>query len=90
MGRYLFRRAWQSLITLIVVVVLVFLGIRALPGDPALALAGKIGRQQRSRPSGMNMGSINRSLFSSGSMLCNCCTVILGSRSVRDLALPRC
>lgn len=41
MGRYLLRRAWQSLLTLIVVVILVFLGIRALPGDPALALAGE-------------------------------------------------
>ena len=41
MGRYLFRRAWQSALTLVVVVILVFLGVRALPGDPALALAGE-------------------------------------------------
>jgi peptide/nickel transport system permease protein len=39
--RYLFHRAWQSLVTLLLATVVVFLGIRALPGDPALALAGE-------------------------------------------------
>jgi peptide/nickel transport system permease protein len=38
---YLFNRAWQSLVTLFLATVVVFLGIRALPGDPALALAGE-------------------------------------------------
>jgi peptide/nickel transport system permease protein len=41
MGRYLFHRAWQSAVTLVLATVVVFLGIRALPGDPALALAGE-------------------------------------------------
>lgn len=41
MRRYLFHRAWQSLLTLLLATVVVFLGIRALPGDPALALAGE-------------------------------------------------
>jgi peptide/nickel transport system permease protein len=41
MRRYLFNRAWQSLMTLVLATVVVFLGIRALPGDPALALAGE-------------------------------------------------
>lgn len=41
MRRYLFTRAWQSLLTLFGATVVVFLGIRALPGDPALALAGE-------------------------------------------------
>ncbi len=41
MGRYLFNRAWQSLVTLLLATVVVFLGIRQLPGDPALALAGE-------------------------------------------------
>jgi len=41
MRRYLFNRAWQSLVTLVLATVVVFLGIRALPGDPALALAGE-------------------------------------------------
>lgn len=41
MSRYLLTRAWQSLLTLLGAVVVVFLGIRALPGDPALALAGE-------------------------------------------------
>ena len=41
MGRYLFHRAWQSAVTLVLATVVVFLGMRALPGDPALALAGE-------------------------------------------------
>jgi peptide/nickel transport system permease protein len=39
MQRYLFNRAWQSLLTLFLATVVVFLGVRALPGDPALAMA---------------------------------------------------
>jgi peptide/nickel transport system permease protein len=39
--RYLFNRAWQSALTLLLATVVVFLGVRALPGDPALALAGE-------------------------------------------------
>jgi peptide/nickel transport system permease protein len=41
MARYLLTRAGQSLITLVLATIVVFLGIRALPGDPALALAGE-------------------------------------------------
>ena len=41
MRRYLLNRAWQSAVTLVLVTVVVFLGVRALPGDPALALAGE-------------------------------------------------
>lgn len=41
MRRYLLHRAWQSLVTLLLATVVVFLGVRALPGDPALALAGE-------------------------------------------------
>ncbi|AOS64209.1 ABC transporter permease [Actinoalloteichus hymeniacidonis] len=41
MGRYLFTRTWQSLITLLLASLVVFLGVRALPGDPALAMAGE-------------------------------------------------
>ena len=41
MARYLVNRAWQSLVTLVLATVVVFLGVRALPGDPALALAGE-------------------------------------------------
>jgi peptide/nickel transport system permease protein len=40
-ARYLLTRAWQSALTLMLASVVVFLGIRALPGDPALALAGE-------------------------------------------------
>ena len=41
MRRYLINRAWQSVVTLFLATVVVFLGVRALPGDPALALAGE-------------------------------------------------
>ncbi|MEV4201217.1 ABC transporter permease [Micromonospora globbae] len=41
MSRYLITRAWQSALTLLLSTVVVFLGVRALPGDPALALAGE-------------------------------------------------
>jgi peptide/nickel transport system permease protein len=39
--RYLLNRGWQSLVTLLLATIVVFLGLRALPGDPALALAGE-------------------------------------------------
>ena len=41
MGAFLLRRAGQSLVTLLLASIVVFCGIRALPGDPALALAGE-------------------------------------------------
>jgi peptide/nickel transport system permease protein len=41
MGAFLLRRAGQSLVTLFLATIVVFFGIRALPGDPALALAGE-------------------------------------------------
>ena len=41
MGRYLFHRLWQSTVTLFLASLVVFWGVRALPGDPALALAGE-------------------------------------------------
>jgi peptide/nickel transport system permease protein len=41
MARYLFNRLWQSALTLVLASIVVFIGIRALPGDPALAMAGE-------------------------------------------------
>jgi len=41
MGGYLFRRLGQSLVTLVLATMVVFAGVRALPGDPARALAGE-------------------------------------------------
>ena len=41
MRAYILRRGGQSVLTLLVVTVVIFFGIRALPGDPALALAGE-------------------------------------------------
>lgn len=41
MRGYLLRRAGESLITLFLSSLVVFFGIRALPGDPALAMAGE-------------------------------------------------
>jgi peptide/nickel transport system permease protein len=39
--RYLLRRLGQSLVTLVLATMVVFAGVRALPGDPARALAGE-------------------------------------------------
>lgn len=41
MGRYLLRRLGESAVTLLLASVVIFLGMRALPGDPALALSGE-------------------------------------------------
>ena len=41
MARYLIDRLWQSALTLVLASIVVFLGVRALPGDPALAMAGE-------------------------------------------------
>jgi peptide/nickel transport system permease protein len=41
MRRYLVTRLVESIITFILATIVVFLGIRALPGDPARALAGE-------------------------------------------------
>jgi peptide/nickel transport system permease protein len=41
MRRYVLRRLLESLVTFVLVTIVVFAGIRALPGDPARALAGE-------------------------------------------------
>lgn len=41
MGRYLLRRLLESAVTLVLASFVVFLGVRALPGDPARTLAGE-------------------------------------------------
>ncbi|GAA1322035.1 ABC transporter permease [Pseudonocardia xinjiangensis] len=41
MRSYLLHRLWQSAVTLVLATIVVFLGVRALPGDPALAFAGE-------------------------------------------------
>src|SRR5262252_9365067 len=41
MRRYVLRRLLESVITFVLVTIVVFLGIRALPGDPARTLAGE-------------------------------------------------
>ena len=41
MASYLLNKVWQSLVTLLLSALVVFFGVRALPGDPALALAGE-------------------------------------------------
>ena len=41
MTRYLLTRLWQSAVTLVLASVVVFVGVRQLPGDPALAQAGE-------------------------------------------------
>ena len=39
--RYIFHRLWQSALTLVLVSIVVFLAVRALPGDPATVMAGE-------------------------------------------------
>ena len=41
MIRYLSTRLWQSLLTLVLASMVIFIGIRQLPGDPAIAMAGE-------------------------------------------------
>src|SRR5256885_9016067 len=41
MGRYVVRRLLESAVTFVLVTIVVFLGVRALPGDPARTLAGE-------------------------------------------------
>lgn len=38
---HVFHRLWQSAVTLILASIIVFVGIRALPGDPATTMAGE-------------------------------------------------
>lgn len=47
MVRYLLSRLWQSLVTLVLASIVVFIGVRQLPGDPALALAGEEASPER-------------------------------------------
>ncbi|MDA3146919.1 ABC transporter permease [Leucobacter sp. UCMA 4100] len=41
MPKYLLNRLWQSALTLVLASIVVFVGIRMIPGDPALAMAGE-------------------------------------------------
>src|ERR1051325_1379020 len=41
MGRYVLRRLLESAVTFVLVTIVVFMGVRALPGDPARTLAGE-------------------------------------------------
>jgi peptide/nickel transport system permease protein len=41
MARYVLRRLLESAVTFVLVTIVVFLGVRALPGDPARSLAGE-------------------------------------------------
>jgi peptide/nickel transport system permease protein len=41
MGRYLVRRALESLVALWIASIIVFIGVRSLPGDPAIAMSGE-------------------------------------------------
>lgn len=41
MWRFVLRRLAESAVTLVLVTIVVFIGVRALPGDPARALAGE-------------------------------------------------
>lgn len=47
MTHYLLTRLWQSAITLVLASVVIFIGVRQLPGDPALAMAGEEATPER-------------------------------------------
>ncbi len=47
MTRYIFTRFWQSAVTLILASLVIFIGVRQLPGDPALAMAGEEATPER-------------------------------------------
>ena len=47
MLNYLATRLWQSVVTLILSSMVVFFGVRQLPGDPALAMAGEEATPER-------------------------------------------
>jgi peptide/nickel transport system permease protein len=46
-GKFLVTRLWQSAITLLLASIVVFIGVRQLPGDPAIAMAGEDASPQR-------------------------------------------
>lgn len=41
MLQYVFHRVWQSAVTLLLASLVIFIGVRALPGDPATTMAGE-------------------------------------------------
>ena len=47
MGSYLLTRAWHSLLTIVLSSMVIFAGVRMLPGDPALAMAGEEASPER-------------------------------------------
>lgn len=47
MLRYLWARVWQSAVTIFLASLVVFVGVRQLPGDPALAMAGEEATPER-------------------------------------------
>lgn len=56
MLRYALTRLWQSMIAIVLSSILVFLGARLLPGDPALALAGEEATPERIAEARIQMG----------------------------------
>ena len=47
MGAYLLTRTWHSLLTILLSSMVIFAGVRMLPGDPALAMAGEEASPER-------------------------------------------
>ena len=62
MTRYLITRLWQSAVTLILASLVVFIGVRQLPGDPALAMAGEEATPERVEAIREQLG-LNEPLF---------------------------
>lgn len=62
MARYLLTRLWQSALTLLLASIVVFIGVRQLPGDPALAMAGEEATPEQLAAIRAEMG-LNQPLF---------------------------
>lgn len=63
MIRYVGTRLWQSALTLLLASLVVFIGVRQLPGDPALAMAGEEATPERVEAIREQLG-LNESLTS--------------------------
>ena len=74
MVRYLIPRLAESVVTFVLVTIVVFIGVRALPGDPARALAGEESDPATVEAVRHSFGLTSRSQFSTSSTSATPCT----------------
>jgi peptide/nickel transport system permease protein len=88
MRRYLLRRLAESVVTFILVTIVVFLGVRALPGDPARALAGEESNPEVLTRYGARSGWTSRSRCSTSSTWGTRSVATWGARPVPAFPSP--